>query len=438
MGKFGAERTAVSETQSIYQIFIRNYTEEGTFRAAIDRLDEVKELGFDWVYLTPIHPIGRAARKGSLGSPYAIADYRLVNPELGTIEDFRTFVAAVQDRGMKVMIDVVYNHTAPDSRLAVEHPEWFLLDKKGKPGRKCEDWSDVVDFDFASSPALWDELIDTLIFWRGQGVEGFRCDVASLVPADFWKEARRRVNDWDPATGLERKPTLWLAESVHPNFLLSMRDRAFGAWSDGELHATFDLSYDYDGWEKLERVWSGQVPLSGYLEYLETQRALSPATARKIRYLENHDQKRAAHRFGRGARLEAWTAFYQLLPGATFAYMGQEYAMEVLPSLFEKEPVNWSDGDRAFRKFFASCFTSTQRIKREASRFSWKTLGEGVVLIEREGPKSSFVALLNLDDRFGQVELSESITGRDLLTDHEVHLSGRIELPRGVILVKRN
>ena len=430
-------RTGVEETESIYQVFIRNYTEAGTFRAAIERLDEVRDLGFDWVYLTPIHPIGVTARKGKLGSPYAIADYALVNPELGTLDDFLSFGRAVRDRDMKLMIDVVYNHTAPDSRLASEHPEWFLRGKDGKPGRKCADWSDVIDFDFDSSRELWEELIKTLVYWRKQGADGFRCDVASLVNSEFWRAARRRVNDTDPATGTDKRPTLWLAESVHPHFLLSMRDNGFGAWSDGELHeAAFDLSYDYDGWEKLERVWSGEVPLSAYMDHLTTQRALSPAYCRKIRYLENHDQRRAADRFGRGPRLEAWTAFYQLLPGSTFAYMGQEYALEKRPSLFDPDPVRWEDGDDAFRKYFAVCFAATQRIKREAPRFSWKVLGEGVVLLERSGKKSRFTALVNLDGRSGSCNLSEPLCGIDLLSGKEMKLSGRIELPQGALILE--
>ncbi len=429
-------RPGVAETESIYQIYIRNFTEAGTFKAAAERLDEARDLGFGWIYLTPIHPIGKVSRKGGLGSPYAVADYRAVNPELGTLEDFRSFGRAVRERGMKLMIDVVYNHTASDARLVKEHPAWYLRDSRGMPSRKCADWSDVVDFDYASSPALAEELIDTLVYWREQGVEGFRCDVASLVPAEFWVEARRRVNARDGA-GAEKRPTLWLAESVHPHFLLSMRDNGFGAWSDGELHAAFDLSYDYDGWEKLERVWSGEAPLATYLEHLDTQRALSPASARKIRYLENHDQRRAADRFGTGPRLEAWTAFYQLLPGSTFAYMGQERAIRRLPSLFEKDPVRWEDGDGAFRKFFAACFAATQRVKRTAGRFSWKELAEGVVLLEREGASSAFSAILNVDDRSGRVELSEPLIGEDALTGKKVRLEGRIELPRGALIVER-
>ena len=168
------ELEQVPEHLSIYQIFVRNYTEEGTFLAAIPRLGEVAALGCAWVYLTPIHPIGSKDRKGSRGSPYAISDYRSVNPELGTLEDFGHFAEAVHKLGLKLMIDVVYNHTAPDSLLARAHPEWFMHAPDGSLSRKCGDWSDVVDFDYyapASKPALWDELIDILDYWRGIGVD---------------------------------------------------------------------------------------------------------------------------------------------------------------------------------------------------------------------------------------------------------------------------
>ncbi|AEJ18929.1 alpha amylase catalytic region [Gracilinema caldarium DSM 7334] len=430
---------AVPETTSIYQIFIRNYTPEGTFAAATKKLSEVKQLGFSWVYLTPIHPIGRVNRKGSKGSPYAIADYRKVDSELGTLEDLKQFITEAQRFNLKVMIDVVYNHTSPDSRLAQEHPEWFLTGPSGKPGRKCNDWSDVIDLDYlseSSRPQLWDELIETLVYWRELGIEGFRCDVASLVPREFWIEARSRVNLWDPAIGDEKRPTLWLAESVHPSFLLYLRDRGFPAWSEAELHDAFDLTYDYDGWQRLEQVWAGKRPLSYYLDYLEVQRALYPAWAGKIRYLENHDQRRAAYRFGKGKRLEAWTAFYQLLPGCTFAYMGQEYAIDEYPTLFEKNPVPWEQGDRLFKAFFTTLFSITQTIKAQAPRFSYKELAEGVVLIERSGEKVRYQALCNLDDRSGFIELDTTLEGTNMLTGEAISLSGRVELPKGVLILK--
>jgi len=388
----------ISETSSIYQLFIRNYTPEGTFAAAIPRLAGVAALGCDWVYLTPIHPIGKAARKGGLGSPYAIADYGAIDPALGTIDDFRAFLAAAHGLGLKVMMDVVYNHAAPDSVLARERPEWFLLEGMGpassrgeleappegaRLGRKCADWSDVVDFDYSSSPELWMELISTLQRWRDEGVDGFRCDVASLVPVDFWKQARQRVNQYDPGLRRERHPLAWLAESVHPGFLLRMRDKGFAAWSEPELHAAFDASYDYDGWERLERAWKGERGPEEFLEYLDTQRALYPAKALKLRFLENHDQPRAAGRFPDRALLASWTLLSLFIPGVGFCYMGQEFAIARKPDLFEKDPVDWASGDPEFRDWFSAALKACRKAKAEAPFFRWEKLGEGEFRLER-------------------------------------------------------
>lgn len=377
----------VSETESIYQIYLRNFTEEGTFRAAIPHLQRIASMGFGWVYLTPIHPIGKAARKGSLGSPYAISDYRTVNLELGTEIDFSAFIEAAHTANLKVMIDVVYNHTSPDSVLVRDHPDWFLHSPNGQPWRKCEDWSDVADFDYQSSPQLWVELIDTLSMWRDRGVDGFRCDVASLVPADFWKQARMRVNQYDPGARKERAPLLWLAESVHPAFLRRMRLRGFGGWGEPELHAAaFDLTYDYDGWERLEKIWSGEKPVERYLEYLYAQEVLYPKGARKLRFLENHDQQRAARRFGGGDQLRAWTALYQFLPGVAMTYMGQERALDHKPDLFEKDTMRPERGDSGFERYFLAVMHAAREAKERAPYFSWSKVEDSVLCLRSIEP----------------------------------------------------
>jgi len=372
----------ISETDAIYQMYLRNFTKEGTLRAAIPRLAHIASMGFTWIYLTPIHPIGKDARKGSLGSPYAIYDYKAINPELGTLADFESFVEAAHASRLKVMIDIVYNHTSPDSVLAREHPDWFLKGPDGTLGRKCEDWSDVVDFDYSASPHLWVELISTLAMWRDRGVDGFRCDVASLVPADFWKQARTRVNQYDPGVRKELHPLVWLAESVHPAFLRRMRSEGHGAWSEPELHAAaFDLTYDYDGWERLEK--GGQTPILKYFEYLYAQETLYPKGAKKLRFLENHDQERAAARFGRGDVLKAWTVLYQFLPGVALAYMGQELALDHRPSLFERDSIEPAGGDPNFEQFFVSSLKATIEAKREAPFFSWSILNDDAVFCLR-------------------------------------------------------
>lgn len=422
------------ENEAIYQVFVRNLTEEGTFVSAIPHLEHVKKMGFRWVYLTPIHPIGKIQRKGLLGSPYAIQNYREINPELGSLSDFRRFVKEAHAIGLSVMIDVVYNHTSHDSVLSKNHPEWFLRDKEGNFTRKFDDWSDVIDLDFSSSPGLWDELIDTLIQWRDEGVDGFRCDVASLVPIEFWKEARRRVNQPDEK-GNDRYPLLWLAEQVHPQFLLHVRRKGFVCYSGPELHQVFDLTYDYDGFERLEAYWGGERPLDDFIQYLYTQQTVYPSGTTKVRFLENHDQKRAAWRFGREDILKQWTMFYQLLPGVTFTYMGQEYAIEDQPSLFEKTPINWKARNDTFFEFFMRCFTLSQTIKETTSEFSAKLIGQGIVWIKRWG-KSCYEAFFNLEGKRGDFYLPFSLHGRDCFSGKKVTLEGKISLPVEPIILE--
>jgi len=392
----------ILRSTSIYQIFPRNFTAEGNLESAAKRLPEVAELGFDYVYITPVHPIGKLRRKGSLGSPYAIADYRAVDPILGGEEALRLFMDEAHRLGIGVLMDIVYNHTSPDSVLAREHPEWFWKGPDGLPGPRIPDWSDVADLDY-SKKELWDYQIDTLGKWSRFGADGFRCDVASLVPVEFWIEARQRLAAL--RSGASQKPLLWLAESLHKEFVVECRRRGLYAASDPELHAAFDLSYDYDGREELEEAWRGQGSIAAYLRHLEVQEALYPEKAVKLRFLENHDQGRAAARFGRGERLRNWTLFSMLLPGAYLAYMGEELAMERRIGLFEREPMQADEGDPTFKPFFAEALSLSKRIKAEAPLFDARLLTEGVVLVERRGQARRYAAFLNLDGRSGRIEI---------------------------------
>lgn len=221
--------------QVLYSVFVRNYSEEGTFEALRRDLKRIRDLGVDIIWLMPIHPLGEKARKGSLGSPYAIRDYRAVNPEFGTLEDFKRLVEDIHSLGMKCIIDVVYNHTSPDSWLAEHHPQWFYHKEDGSFGNRVGDWTDIIDLDY-SNPDLWDYQIETLKMWA-QIVDGFRCDVAPLVPLDFWLKARQAVEEVRPGC-------FWLAESVEPEFIRDMRARGLTAHSDSEMYQAFDACYD--------------------------------------------------------------------------------------------------------------------------------------------------------------------------------------------------
>ncbi len=241
---------------SIYQIFPRNCSREGTLQAAASRLAEVKQLGFDYVYLTPIHPIGKS---GARVAWEARTQSRTI--AASTPSSAARGGGGLHRRGapldLGMIMDVVYNHTSPDSVLVREHSEWFWKGPDGRPGPRIAEWSDVVDLDY-SHKELWDYQIESLAKWADFGVDGFRCDVASLVPVEFWVEARAALAS---RRGTGRAPLLWLAESVHKDFVIACRRRGLYAASDPELHAAFDITYDYDGRGYLEAAWVGELSL---------------------------------------------------------------------------------------------------------------------------------------------------------------------------------
>jgi glycosidase len=321
----------------IYEIYVRSHGPNGSFTDVEADLARIRDLGVDLVWFMPIHPIGQFKRKGSRGSPYAIVDYRAVNPEYGTLEDFRRLVASAHALGLKVMIDVVYNHTAADSRLVKEHPEWFHRDESGRPATTVPEWSDVIDLAHPD-PQLAAYLIETLKGWAEFGVDGFRCDVASLVPLDFWLDARQAVDRVKPGV-------IWLAESVHTGWLPQRRAAGLRAHSDAELYQAFDLTYDYDAWPVWQAAVRGDAPLTRYLEFLRLQDGIYPANYAKLRCVENHDQPRILSLAPSRAQALAWTAFAAFNQGAFLLYAGQEAGATHTPSLFEVDPIDWNGED---------------------------------------------------------------------------------------------
>ena len=313
---------------TLYSIFVRNHG--GTFRAVEKDVPRIRALGADMIWLLPIHPIGRAQRKGTLGSPYAIADYRQVNPEYGTLEDFRRLADAVHAQGMKLMIDVVYNHTSPDSWLAQNHPEWFYHRPDGSFGNRVGDWTDIIDLDY-SQRELWDYQIETLCMWA-EIVDGFRCDVAPLVPLAFWRQARAAVERVRPGC-------VWLAESVEPEFIREIRARGMIAHSDAELYQAFDICYDYDVYGDFLRYARGEEELAAYAAALLGQESAYPADYVKLRFLENHDRPRMAFLFPEERAQRNWLAFSFFQKGTALLYGGQEWGAAHRPGLFDADPV---------------------------------------------------------------------------------------------------
>ena len=384
------------QTQVIYSVYVRAHTPEGTFRAIIPDLDRIRSLGTDIIWFLPIHPIGIEGKKGSLGCPYANRDYRDVNPAYGTMEDFKELVSEIHARGMKVMIDVVYNHTSPDSVLYETHPEYFYHDAQGRPGNRIGDWADVIDLDY-SNPALWDYQIESLRFWASI-VDGFRCDVATMVPLDFWKKARTAVKQVRP-------DCIWLAESVHLSFGCEARRLGFRAMRDSEGFEAFDMEYEYDIREVFDRLLRGECALSHWTDMLNMQEALYPDNYNKMRCLENHDQPRIASLIPDMEALVNWTAMLFFMKGTTLVYAGQEWADRHLPSLFEKETI-----DRETGLSLMPLMRKLARAKKElftGEDHFWAAADDAhhIAVMERFGPERHCVGVFSLKAKSAEVKV---------------------------------
>ena len=338
----------------IYEIYVRNHGPNGTFADVEQDLERIKALGVDIIWFMPIHPIGKVNKKGSLGCPYSISDYREINPEYGTNSDFSQLIEKAHSLGLKVMIDVVFNHTAHDSVLVGDHPDWYHQNAAGKPVTTVPDWSDVIDLKHPN-PDLSKYLIDTLVEWAKFGVDGFRCDVASLIPETFWVEARIQVDKVKPGV-------IWLAESVHAGFVEGRRRENLFAISDSEVYRGFDMTYDYDIVTIWQAVVKNKLPVSRYLEMLRFQDAIYPENYNKLRFVENHDQPRIMGLVPERNKALAWTAFAAFNRGAFLIYAGQESAANRTPSLFDVDKVDW-------KKYELSAFlTSLAKLKKDPAQ----------------------------------------------------------------------
>ena len=312
----------------IYSVYLRNHTEEGTFAALEGDLDRIKALGTDIIWLLPIHPIGQKNKKGDLGCPYSISDYRGINPEYGTDDDLRHLVEEIHARSMICIIDVVYNHTSHDSVLFREHPEYFYRKEDGSFGNRYGDWTDVLDLDY-SNRELWDYQIETLVKWA-HIVDGFRCDVASCVPTGFWERAVQAVAEVRP-------DAIWLAESVYAGHVQFARECGYPVATDTDLYRAFDMEYPYDVQDYFDRYAEGKGKLSQYIAMLNYQEHIFPTDYNKVRFLENHDTPRASHRFPDAGVMLNWLAFVYFQKGTTMLYGGQEWQNEEYCSLFDKQ-----------------------------------------------------------------------------------------------------
>ena len=322
---------------ALYEVFTRDFSPEGNFKGLINGLDRIQATGVNVIWLMPIHPVGVLNRKGEHGSSYSVRDYRAINPEYGTEEDFRSLVRAVHARDMKLIIDWVPNHTAWDHVWVTAHPNRYVRNQRGEltvphdNEGKPTDWTDVADLDY-SNPDLRQAMITDMRYWlQTFDIDGFRVDVAGFVPDDFWREALPQLR--------AVKPILLLAE-----------------WGDLKMHQLgFDLSYGWDAYGKLKGVWKGE-PAVSFVQREIQERSAMPAGGRRLRFTTNHDEtawdQPPPTLFGGSAGARAAFVAMALMPGVPLLYNGQEVESSQKLGLFEKQPVAWDQPNAAETRAF--------------------------------------------------------------------------------------
>lgn len=409
------------ENQIIYSIYVRNHTQEGTFQSIENDLDRIKNLGVDILWFLPIHPIGNKGKKGSLGCPYSIQDYRSVNPLYGTLEEFKHLVDEIHKRNMKCIIDVVYNHTSRDSKLLKEHPDYFYRNENHEFGNKIDDWSDVYDLDY-NNKDLWTYQIETLKQWA-EIVDGFRCDVASFVPLSFWKEAVKQVKTINANC-------IWLAESVHSSFGQEARKRGIYSEYDVNLFEAFDIEYEYDIREVFESYLEGKCDCANYATALNFQEMFYPRPYNKMRFLENHDTKRIIEYVKEESPLINFTSLLYFLKGSTLLNAGQEFVDDHTPSLFEKEPIK-----RNTHKNISGLLKRLSEIKHNIlsyDDFFEAKAFDDVLVCTRENKNAKKVGIFSLKGQEGDVAVDlengvyvNEIDGQPVfVVSHIVHCNG--------------
>lgn len=380
-----------SRNLGIYEVNLRQFTHGGTFREFEEHLPRLRDLGVGILWLMPIHPIGEVNRKGTLGSYYSVKDYLAVNPEYGTMEDFTHLVRAIHDHGMFVIIDWVANHTAWDNRLVTQHPDWFTRGPDGGLVPPVKDWTDVVDLNY-DVPKVWDYMIDAMRFWvRDADIDGFRCDVAGMVPTAFWERVR---------------PAL---DAIKPVFMLA-------EWDTPEMHPWFDMTYDWHLHRTFNAIATGKRRATAVAAHIARDRRRYPPDAYRMQFTSNHDENSwngtEYERLGRGA--ETFAVLASTVPDMPLIYSGQEAALSRRLAFFEKDPIEWQPHR------MAEVYRTLLELKRENPAL-WNGEAGGVFVPVKTDRDKAVVAFVRSTDARA-VFVVANLTDRPQV----VHCKGRV------------
>lgn len=397
----------------IYQVNIRAFSSEGTLKGVEKRLDSIKKLGTNVVYLMPVYPVGQVKKAGKLGSPYSVKDYKAVNPDFGTLEDLRSLVNEAHKRDMAVILDWVANHTSWDNKWITEHSDWYQKDASGNiiipPGTN---YNDVAQLNF-NNAAMKTAMIDAMSYWvYNANIDGFRCDYADFVPTAFWTQAITAVRK------IKNQNLIMMAEGTRAD----------------NFTAGFDYNFGFGFYDSLKKVVAnGQSALD--LQTQNTKEYGSITTGRVVRYTNNHDVNlsdgTALESFGgKKGSLAAFVVAFSM-NSVPMIYNGQEIGYSKRIDYFDRTPIDWSSADYAMLKEYKKLITfrnSSEALRKgkltgysnsDVSAFMMQTDTEKVLVV---------VNLRNNAVTYGAATGIADSTWKNALTGESVAITNQIKL----------
>ena len=417
---------AWSLNANIYEVNIRQYTPQGTFKAFQQHLARLQKMGVNILWLMPINPIGKKNRKGSLGSYYAVQNYEAVNPNFGTLDDLKSLVKEAHQRGMHVILDWVANHTSWDNVWVKEHPDWYKKDKSGNFVSPY-DWTDVISLNY-NNKDLRKTMINAMIYWvKNAGIDGFRCDVAGLVPVDFWNKARTTLDNI--------KPVFMLAEDEDSVALVKY---------------AFDMNYTWKMLHLMNDIAKGKKKAADIWTYLKWNDETFSPDVYRMYFTSNHDENSwngsALERLGDAFKV--FTVFDYTIPGMPLTYNGQEAGNDKRLRFFEKDTINWD------KLPYAPFYTKLNHLKKENPVLEngkaggkliplSKGINDNIFAFYREKEGKQLVVILNLSDKPQEFTLNnEHIKGKyhNIFDNHDIdiHNNWIFKLPAwGYIILEK-
>ncbi len=438
IAKFSPE---VEESAVIYEVNIRQYSPEGTFNAFTKDIPQLKELGVKIIWVMPIFPISQTKRKATggddskfasempkeeqhkyLGSYYAVSDFKKVNPEFGTIEDFRNLVKTAHDNGMYVILDWVPNHTGWDHVWIKEHPEFYTKNAKGEiidpinpETGKSWGWSDVADLNY-DNKELRKEMTSDMLHWiKNENIDGFRCDVASNVPLDFWQQAIPQLR--------KEKDIFMLAEAWEPELL-----------KDG----LFDMAYGWEVHHTMNRIAQGKNTVKDWDKLMEENAKKYESNDILMSFVDNHDENswNGTIKGRLGKAEEAMTALSYVMPGMPLIYSGNEYGLNHSLKFFEKDSIPKTKGKQwNLRAKLGKLKAENSALNGGKNKATYKRIPTSndnqILIFEREKNGEKVIYLANLSNQVVSAslpisgEFTDYITGKKVVFD--VKLSTQLQ-----------